>query len=205
MLKGATLGGMSLLSRLLTLVPCGFAAAWLAALVLAAPVAAQPEPDTRLSLSTAAFAPGGPMSWRYTCYNANEPSPPLEWSDIPTGTASLAVVVDAPEHPGGIDVHWLLFNLPPDLTSLPEGVPKTDSLDNGAAQGRNDFGKIGFSAPCPPVLTTAIYRITLYALDQTLDLSSAPSASAFTDAIAGHVLASGDISGTYLRPAWPWG
>jgi Raf kinase inhibitor-like YbhB/YbcL family protein len=183
----------------------GIAAAWLASLMLATPISAQPESDARLSVSTPAFAPGGPMSWRYTCYNANEPSPPLDWSGVPDGIASLAVLMDAPEHPAGINVHWLLFNLPPDLTSLPEAIPKTESLDNGALQGRNDFGKIGFSAPCPPVLTTAIYRITLYALDQMLDLPSGTSGSAFTDAIAGHVLTSGEISGNYLRPAWPWG
>ena len=158
-----------------------------------------------LTLSTPAFGPGGPISWRYTCYNVLEPSPPLSWSDVPAGTRSLAVVVDAPERPGGIFTHWLIFNLPSDLTRLPEDVPKMERLDNGAFQGRNDFGGIGFAAPCPPVLTVATYRFALYALNASLDLSPGASEADVLRAAAGHVLAQAQISGTYLRPAWPWG
>ena len=158
-----------------------------------------------LTLSTPAFGPGGPMSWRYTCYNVREPSPPLSWSAVPAGTRSLSIVVDAPERPGGILTHWLIFNLPSDLTQLPEDVPKTQRLDNGAIQGRNDFGGIGFAAPCPPILTAATYRFVLYALNVNLDLPTSASEDDFLRVAAGHVLAQAQISGTYLRPAWPWG
>jgi Raf kinase inhibitor-like YbhB/YbcL family protein len=161
--------------------------------------------DAPLSVTTPAFAPGGAMSWRYTCYNILEPSPPLAWSGVPPAAASLAVAFDAPERPGGIFTQWLLFNVPTDVSQLPEGLPKTERLDNGAVQGRNDFGGLGFAAPCPPVLTTAVYRLSVYALDTSLDLGPGGTESDFMQAIVGHVLDQVAISGSYLRPAWPWG
>ena len=121
------------------------------------------------------------------------------------GTGSLAVVFDAPDRPGGIFTQWLVFNLPAEVSQLPEGLPKVGQLDNGGLQGRNDVGGIGFAAPCPPVLTTATCRQSLYALDGPLDLAPGASESDFAHAAAGHVLDQAQISGGYLRPAWPWG
>jgi Raf kinase inhibitor-like YbhB/YbcL family protein len=167
-------------------------------------VVAQPAPAS-LQLTTAAFDPGGPYSWRYTCYNALEPSPPVNWSGIPTEIGSLALVLEAPDKPAGILTHWLIFNIPPAAPGLDEAVPKIETLDNGARQSRNDFGTIGYGAPCPPLLTPFTYRFTLYALDAPLDLPPGASADAFGPAINGHVIDSVHIDGTYLRPAWPWG
>jgi Raf kinase inhibitor-like YbhB/YbcL family protein len=161
--------------------------------------------DGPLTVTTPAFVPGGAISWRYTCYNILEPSPPLAWRGAPTATASLAVVFDAPERPGGMFTQWVVFNLPDDTTQLAEGIPKVGELDNGALQGRNDFGGLGFAAPCPPVLTMATYRLRLYALDSSLDLPPGVTESDFMQAAAGHVLDQVEISGSYLRPAWPWG
>lgn len=171
-------------------------------MAFASPAAAQPA---ALTLTTPAFQPGGPLSWRYTCYNANEPSPPLAWSGMPDGTVSLGIVMDAPDRPDGIFTQWVIFNLPASLTELPEGVPRLPTLDNGAIQGRNDFGRLGFSAPCPPVLTTATYRLALFALDTTLDLPPGASEDDVLAASNGHVLARVQVTTTYLRPAWPWG
>jgi Raf kinase inhibitor-like YbhB/YbcL family protein len=175
--------------------------------LLSLPVAAAAQPDTGagLTLSTGAFMPDGPWSWRYTCYNALEPSPPVSWSGVPAATVSLALLLDAPDKPAGIDIHWLIFNMSPDMAGLAEGVPKIESLPNGAAQARNDFGKLGYGAPCPPVLTTFTYRFTLFAMDETLDLPPGTDARAVAPALQDHVLASAEISGSYLRPAWPWG
>jgi Raf kinase inhibitor-like YbhB/YbcL family protein len=161
--------------------------------------------DGPLTLSTPAFVPGGPISWRYTCYNIVEPSPPVAWSGVPSGAGSLAVVFDAPERPDGVYTQWLVFNLPVDIAQLPEGIPRVGQLDNGGLQGRNDFGGLGFAAPCPPVLTTASYRLSLYALDSALDLAPGATEAAFMQAVAGHVLDQVQISCSYLRPAWPWG
>lgn len=171
-------------------------------IALASRAAAQPAP---LTLTTPAFEPGGPLSWRYTCYNANEPSPPLSWSGVPVRTASLAIVLDAPDRPGGIFTQWVIFDVPAGVTGLPEGVPSIPTLDNGASHGRNDFGRLGFSAPCPPVLTTATYRLTLFALDTSLDLPPGASEDDVMTAANGHILAQVQLTTTYLRPAWPWG
>jgi Raf kinase inhibitor-like YbhB/YbcL family protein len=159
----------------------------------------------QLRLSTAAFEPGAAFSWRYTCYNALEPSPPLDWSGIPPSAASLAVLLEAPQRPAGIDAHWLIFNIPADVVGLPEAEPKVERLGNGARQARNDFGNVGYGAPCPPLLTPFTYRFTLYVLDGPLDLPSDISADVFRQSIDGHVVDQVHIDGTYLRPAWPWG
>ena len=159
-----------------------------------------------MTLSTGALDfQGAQFSWRYTCYNANEPSPPLSWSGAPDGTQSFAVVLDAPERPGGVGVNWLIFNVPADSSGLPEGVPKVGQLDNGAVQGVNDLGRNGYTAPCPPVLTPYTYRFTLYALDAQLGLGPEATASDVQTATLGHVLDQAQITGIYLRPAWPWG
>lgn len=177
-------------------------AALLSALV-SGPVMAQSA--TLTTLTTSAFEPGGPWSWRYTCYNAIEPSPPVAWSGLSQEAGSVALVLDAPDRPNGIGVHWLVYNVPPDLDGLPENVPKVDLLPTGALQGGNDFGKIGYGAPCPPVLTSFTYRLTLYVLDQMLDLPPATNFDAFAQATQNHVIGQVQISGLYLRPAWPWG
>lgn len=168
-------------------------------------VTAQAPQGSELHLSTGAFEAGGPFSWRYTCYNALAPSPPMDWHGIPPESGSLAVVLEAPQRPADIDLHWLIFNIPPDATGLAEGVPKVEILPDGAAQGRNDFGTIGYGAPCPPLLATFTYRFTLYVLDGPLDLQAGAAGDAFRQAIDGHVLDSAHVDGTYLRPAWPWG
>ena len=178
-----------------------------ALLASATTVIAQPLPpsSSELHLSTGAFEAGGPFSWRYTCYNALEPSPPVEWRGIPPGSGSLALLLEAPQRPGDIDVHWLIFNIPPDAARLDEAVPRVEALPDGAAQGRNDFGTIGYGAPCPPLLATFTYRFTLYVLDGPLDLQAGAAADAFRQAIDGRLLDSAHVEGTYLRPAWPWG
>jgi len=159
-----------------------------------------------LSISTGALDfQGAPFSWRYTCYNVREPSPPLAWSGAPDGTQSFALLLEAPERPDGIGVQWLVFNVPADAVGLPEDVPKIGRLDTGALQGLNDQGRAGYSAPCPPIGSPFVYRFTLFALDGSLDLGPEATAAMLRGAATGHVLDQAQISGTYLRPAWPWG
>lgn len=181
--------------------------AWLAALllVLVAAVAcateAPPLPEAgemTLSVSSPAFGAGGGIPTKYTCDGQNI-SPPLSWSQGPAGTGSFALIVDDPDAPLGVFTHWVIFNLPPDTRELPQGVIAEGELASGALQGRNDVGKIGYFGPCPPPGPAHHYRFTLYALDKPLDLAAGTSKARVLDAMEGHILAQGQLIGTYQR------
>jgi Raf kinase inhibitor-like YbhB/YbcL family protein len=120
-----------------------------------------------LTITSTAFEQGGMIPRQYTC-DGNDSSPPLAWTSVPDGTKSLALICDDPDAPVGTWVHWVLFNLPADVTALPEHVPPQKTLGNGARQGTNDFRKIGYGGPCPPGGTHRYY-FKLYTLDTVLE------------------------------------
>jgi Raf kinase inhibitor-like YbhB/YbcL family protein len=113
--------------------------------------------------------------------------------------------MDAPERPGGIGVQWLVYNIPADGLDMAEATPAVKGLASGGLQGRNDAGKVGYSAPCLPANVTYVYRFTVYAVDGRLSTGPAASSPDVMAAMDGHVLARGEITTTYLRPSWPWG
>ena len=151
-----------------------------------------------LEISSTAFEPGGAIPKEYTADGANR-SPPLRWSEPPAGTRSLALVCEDPDAPRGTWVHWVLFNLPAQTRELEKGVPTDEGLANGARQGKNDFGKIGYGGPSPPKGKPHRYFFKLYALDATLDLPAGATRAQLADALRGHVLAEGQLLGTYGR------
>jgi hypothetical protein len=87
---------------------------------------------------------------KYTC-DGSDVSVPLSWNDPPEGTKSFALIADDPDAPRGTWVHWVLYDLPPDAREISDGITGKETLDNGTKQGKNDFGKIGYGGPCPPV------------------------------------------------------
>ena len=107
--------------------------------------------------------------------------------------------MDDPDAPGGVFTHWLLFNIPPDSRELPEAVPAQAELASGALQGKTDFGRTGYGGPCPPPGRPHRYQFTLYALDQPLDLEGGASKKQLLSAMEGHILAQGQLTGTYQR------
>jgi hypothetical protein len=151
-----------------------------------------------IEISSPAFQNAAPIPRQYTGDGADQ-SPPLRWSAPPAGTRSFALICDDPDAPGGIWVHWVLFNLPVQTRELPPGVPTTQTLDNGARQGTSDFGDIGYGGPAPPKGKPHRYFFKLYALDSTLDLPPGASKAQLVEAIKGHVLAEGQCMGTYQR------
>ena len=151
-----------------------------------------------LSLTSTAFQPGATIPKQYTGDGADQ-SPPLRWSATPAGTTSLAVICDDPDAPRGTWVHWILFNLPGQTRELEEGMPPTATLDNGATQGRNDFGNHGYGGPAPPKGTPHRYFFKLYALDRTVDLPAGATEAQLRHAMKGHVLAQGQLVGNYGR------
>jgi hypothetical protein len=151
-----------------------------------------------LQITSTAFSPGETVPKKFTC-DGPDVSPGLSWSDPPAGTQSLALIADDPDAPVGTWVHWVLYDLPPGVRSLDEGVPKQDQLPSGARQGRNDFGKIGYGGPCPPPGKPHRYFFKLYALDAKLNLKSGATKADLERAMKGHILAQGELIGRYGR------
>ncbi|MGD8534293.1 MAG: YbhB/YbcL family Raf kinase inhibitor-like protein [Candidatus Aminicenantes bacterium] len=150
-----------------------------------------------IKISSAAFEEGGMIPAKYTC-DEEDVSPPLAWDSIPEGTKTLAFICDDPDAPMGTWVHWVFFNLPADISELPENIPPERELESGAKQGTNDFGRIGYGGPCPPGGTHRYY-FKLYALDAELDLDAGARKQQLLEAMEGHILAEGQLMGRYSR------
>lgn len=144
-------------------------------------------------LTSAGFEAGAAIPRKFTCDGADV-SPPLAWSDVPAGTAELALVVDDPDAPGGTFVHWVLYRLPADLSEIGEG-----SVPGGALQGPNDFGRNAWGGPCPPKGPPHRYVFTVYAVSKKLTLGEGATAGELEEAMRGSVLAQGRLTGTYGR------
>jgi Raf kinase inhibitor-like YbhB/YbcL family protein len=149
-------------------------------------------------LSSTAFKEGEKIPVTYTC-DGQDISPALMWDEPPEQTESFALIVDDPDAPGSVFTHWVLFNIPINIHQLEEGIPTQDQLENGVLQGKNGFGRIGYGGPCPPQSSTHRYRFTVYALDQKLNLKAGVSKKQVVDAMQGHILAQGQLTGTYQR------
>jgi Raf kinase inhibitor-like YbhB/YbcL family protein len=160
--------------------------------------AKQEEVKMVLSLSSTAFEEEDEIPVTYTC-DGQDISPPLVWGDPPQITEVFALIVDDPDAPGGVFTHWVLFNLPATFRQLGEGIPAQEQLEVGTLQGKNDFGSIGYGGPCPPHGRAHRYRFTIYALDQSVDLKPGASKKQLLDAMKGHILAQGQLIGTYRR------
>ena len=150
-----------------------------------------------INVSSTAFKEGEAIPKKYTCDGENV-SPPLEWSNIPKGTKSIALIADDPDAPRGTWVHWVLFNIPADVNGLPENVPPRSTLKNGARHGINDSRKLGYDGPCPPGGTHR-YFFKLYALGVELSLETGATKTQLLKAMEGHILGEGRLMGKYKR------
>ena len=147
---------------------------------------------------TSKFQSDGFIAEKFTC-DGVDISPELTWTESPAETKTLALVMDDPDAPGGTFVHWVLYDLPADTRSLAEGLARDRQLANGARQGRNSFGKIGYNGPCPPKGAPHHYLFKLYALDTKTNLKAGASKGELERAMKGHILAQAEISGSYGR------
>jgi hypothetical protein len=147
----------------------------------------------RITVSSAAFDPGGTIPRRYTCSGENL-SPPLRWSGVPEGTAGLALVVDDPDAPRGTYVHWVLVGLDPAAGGLAEGA-----VPARARQLPNSAGKAAWTGPCPPGGPAHHYRFTVYALHQEPELANDADPAAAVETIEAAATARGRLVGTFGR------
>jgi len=150
-----------------------------------------------IQIQSSAFSEGGAIPKQYTC-DGKDISPPLSWAGVPDETKSLALICDDPDAPRKTWVHWVLFDLPPGIKGLSEGVAARETIAEGGTHGVNDFRKLGYGGPCPPSGTHR-YLFKLYALDAKLALSSGATKEEVLRAMEGHVLAQGTLTGKYSR------
>ena len=150
-----------------------------------------------IKVISAAFQEGGMIPRQYTCDGQNI-SPPLAWDFLPSNAETLALIVDDPDARGRTWVHWVLFDLPTSAKNLAENVAPQETIAGGGKQGTNDFLKVGYGGPCPPSGTHRYY-FRVYALDKELRLDSKTTKDQLTKAMAGHVLAQGELMARYGR------
>jgi hypothetical protein len=156
------------------------------------------ESTMKLELTSPAFKEGGPIPVKHTC-DGEDVSPPLNWNGAPEGTKSLALICDDPDAPAGTWVHWVLHDLSPAITELAEAIPPSEITPQGAKQGINDFQRLGYGGPCPPPGKPHRYFFKLYALDAQPQLGSRATKKELVAAMKGHILAEGQLIGTYKR------
>ena len=157
-----------------------------------------------IKITSSAFTNGQQIPQKYTGQGADVP-PPLAWSDLPEKTQELVLICDDPDAPRGTWVHWVIYKLPTTLTGLPEGIAKQARLKNppGVLQGQNSWPKgenIGYKGPMPPPgHGVHHYHFTLYALEGKLTVEPGLDKETLLQEIENHVLATGELVGTYQR------
>jgi len=150
-----------------------------------------------IQLTSDAFTQEGSIPAQYAC-TGSDSSPSLTWSEPPAGTQSFALIMEDPDAPVGTWVHWVLFNIPPSSRGLTEAIPSEATLSDRSMHGKNSGGNLGYDGPCPPSGTHR-YFFKLYALDETLGLSSGADKGELLKAMEGHILAQGELMGTFSK------
>lgn len=154
-----------------------------------------------LTIRSPAFTDGGEIPSRFTC-EGEDVSPALEWSGVPEGTKSLALVVEDPDAPDPkapkmVYVHWVLWGLPPTEKGLPEGVAAS-ALPKGAHEGLNDWKRPGYGGPCPPIGRHRYY-FRLYALSDVIEAMPKATRATLLDATKGKIVEEAVVMGTYQK------
>jgi Raf kinase inhibitor-like YbhB/YbcL family protein len=153
-----------------------------------------------LVIASSAFAPNAEIPSKYTC-EGQDISPPLAWNGAPADTKSFALIVDDPDAPDPkapkmTYVHWVLYDIPPTVTGLDEGA--STHLPPSTREGMNGWKRTAFGGPCPPIGRHR-YFFKLYALHTTLGDLGSPDKAALESAMKGHILAQGELVGTYQK------
>jgi Raf kinase inhibitor-like YbhB/YbcL family protein len=156
-----------------------------------------------MKLASSTFEHNAEIPVPCTC-DGQDISPQLEWSELPAGTQSLALIVDDPDAPDPAAprmtwVHWVLYNIPPAATGLEQATGR-DALPAGTGEGINDWGQTGYRGPCPPVGRHR-YFFKLYALDTLMPDLGKPKKPDLLRVMEGHILEQAELIGTYQRTA----
>jgi Raf kinase inhibitor-like YbhB/YbcL family protein len=183
---------------------CTILAAALAGSAMAQDKQAKMPPRPGLTLTTSAFSDGGEIPARFTQSDPNAVSPKLEWTNVPAGTVTFALILHDPDvalQKKTDDVlHWMIFNIPGTAHELTEGVPANATLSDGTIQAKNLRGGVGYMGPgAPAVGPHHHYSFELFALDTKLDLGPDATRADVLKAIDGHILGKGVLVGRFHR------
>ncbi|ABW02744.1 YbhB/YbcL family Raf kinase inhibitor-like protein [Caldivirga maquilingensis] len=152
-----------------------------------------------MRIESPAFRNEDTIPVKYTC-DGDDVSPALRWFDPPPNVKGFVLIMEDPDAPMGTFTHWILYNIPPSLSELPENIPKRPEVQGIGMQGVNDFGRIGYGGPCPPKTHPPHrYYFRLYALDSMLNLKPGAGLSEVKRAMNGHVIAEAYVMGRYGR------
>lgn len=153
--------------------------------------APKPKP-LPMQITSPSFSNNGNIPAEFTC-SGSDINPQLNFANIPENAKSLALIMDDPDAPNGTWIHWVVFNINPKTT-----VINKNSAPSGAIQGANSWGTSKYGGPCPPSGTHR-YFFKLYALDNTLSLSSSASKANIESAMQGHILSQATLIGKYAK------
>ncbi len=161
------------------------------------------KPEAKLIVTSTAFAEGQMIPSKHTSDGENV-SPDISWQGAPKETKTFVLIAEDPDVPmKGLSlftfVHWLVYDIPSTITSLPEAITREETLDNVPKQGKTSLGRIGYAGPRPP-FGTHRYYFKVYALDTAISLKPREATKRnVLGAIEGHVLAYGELMGRYKR------
>lgn len=148
-------------------------------------------PPNGMKISSSAFADGGEIPAKFGC-SGSSVSPPLSFAGVPANAKSLALIVEDPDAPGGLFTHWVVWNMTPAVSSIPEGASPS------GVQGNSGYGKAGYGPPCPPNGEHR-YVFRLFALDATLSLPAGSGREQLIESMKGHVIAEARVVGRYRK------
>jgi Raf kinase inhibitor-like YbhB/YbcL family protein len=151
-----------------------------------------------LEIKSTAFNDGEMIPKKYTG-DGLDVSPPLSWNPAPEGTKSLVIICYDINAPSGNWDHWVLFDIPANMTSFPEGVPKDPALPDGSIHGKNGWGRPGYKGPAPPPGKPHRYFFKIFALDKILNMGPLSERKVVEKGMEGHILATGKLLGLYGR------
>lgn len=155
--------------------------------------------NMEMKIYSSAFKDGNFIPSRYTCEGANV-SPQLHWNNVPKDVKSFAIIMHDPDAPGGDFVHWVIYNIPGNVKELHEDVTPSRNISDEVMFGTNEFGRVGYSGPCPPPGKPHHYLIQIYALDTILHhLETGCTRQQLLKAMEGHILAEDKLTGKFRR------
>lgn len=151
-------------------------------------------------LQSSTFSEGSKIPAKFTADGENI-SPPLSWTFPPEKTKSLALICEDPDAPVGVFTHWIIYNIPSHIIEFPAGIPRKEELQEleGAKQGKNDFGDIGYSGPSPPPGSPHRYIFKLYALKESPDLKAGAKRKKFLKTVKNKQIEVAQLTGKYGR------